>query len=210
LNAQSAQAAPESGNSGGVSFKYPKSLNANYITANQWPPVMSINSGNYACAVTASDSTQSDVITQSVVSGRIYCIDTKNEGAAGSTYSTYTYTTPKNGKLLAIKFILQYPECGNYSDSESSACTAERKSFNLDSIVDGIVQTANWDTSKDTSDALKLQKCMPLSDAASKATCDGIIGKITSFTTCVMDGLTITDTTPPQCVTSSGKAFKQS
>jgi hypothetical protein len=208
MGTEGSQTTTKPGSSGGVSFQYPESLQAKYISTNQWPPEMKLSAGNYSCAVSTGTGGRA-LVAQKVVNGRIYCIETKNGGAAGSTYSTYTYTTPKNGKLLTLTFILQYPQCANYTETESATCTAERDAFDLDSIIDGIVQTATWDTTSDTSDAIKLQKCLPSSDTASQTACNAILSKINSFTTCVMDGFTVTDTTPPQCDATNGKSFKQ-
>jgi hypothetical protein len=51
------------------------------------------------------------------------------------------YTTDKNGKLVKVSFTLQYPNCNNYDEGQSQACTNEREAFDIDSTVDRIVQS---------------------------------------------------------------------
>jgi hypothetical protein len=89
-----------------------------------------------------------EITTQVVVNSRTYCVDVKNEGAAGSVYSSYVYTTPKNGQLVSISFILRYTACYNYDAEQNQACTSEREAFNLDAIVDRIAQTVKWGLSQ--------------------------------------------------------------
>jgi hypothetical protein len=197
--------------SNGVEFQYPRNLSMEYIDTQTWPPTMKTATAQYSCDVTGEEETRNGkTVTQKVVNGRIYCITSENEGAAGTTYTTYTYATPKNGKMLSIDFVLKYPQCANYDEDRSAACTKERQDFDLDAIVDEIAQSAKWDTSGDNSDAVKLQECLPKSDNASKETCDEILGGINDFTECAMAGFTITAGNPNTCALPSGKSFKQS
>ncbi len=89
-------------------------------------------------------SSANEIIAQRAVDNRIYCVDAKNEGAAGSVYSSYVYTTSRNGKLVSISFILRYPNCGNYDNAKSQACASEREVFDLDSVVDRIARSVSW------------------------------------------------------------------
>ena len=133
-------------NDNGISFQYPEKLTTQYVFAQEWPPAVKIQSGIYSCTETPQEiSSMLEITTQRMVDNRIYCVDVKNEGAAGSVYSSYTYTTPKNGKLIEVSFVLRYPNCGNYDQAQSQACTSEREAFDLDATVDRIVQTVKWD-----------------------------------------------------------------
>lgn len=76
-----------------------------------------------------------------MVDDRAYCVNVKHEGAAGSVYSSYAYTTVKNNKLIKVSFTLQYPNCNNYDDKQNEACVSERQAFDVDSTVDRIVQS---------------------------------------------------------------------
>jgi hypothetical protein len=133
-------------NDEGVTFKYPKELLAKYVSVVEWPPVIRIETGTYSCQTTPQEiSSMSDITSERLVDNRTYCVNIKNEGAAGSVYSSYVYTTAKNGKLVKVSFTLQYPNCNNYDDGQSRACASEREAFDIDSTVDRIVQSINDD-----------------------------------------------------------------
>lgn len=129
-------------NNEGITFQYPKELLAKYVSVVEWPPVIKIETGTYYCKTTPQEvSSMSEIISQRLVDDRTYCVNIKNEGAAGSVYSSYTYTTAKNGKLVKVSFTLRYPNCNNYDETQSNACASEREAFDIDSTVDRIVQT---------------------------------------------------------------------
>ncbi|MFA7216423.1 MAG: hypothetical protein WC095_00345 [Candidatus Paceibacterota bacterium] len=127
-----------------IIFQYPKELLAKYVSVVEWPPVIKIEDGTYFCETTPLEvSSMSDITSQRMVDNRTYCVNIKNEGAAGSVYLSYTYTTVKNDKLVNVAFTLQYPNCNNYDDEQNKACTSERETFDIDSIIDRIVQSIN-------------------------------------------------------------------
>ena len=129
-------------NDNGITYQYPKELLAKYISVAEWPPVIKIETGNYSCKTTPQEvSSMSDITSQRLVDDRAYCVNVKHEGAAGSVYSSYTYTTAKNNKLITASFTLRYSNCSNYDSEQSKACTSEREAFDVDSTVDRIVQT---------------------------------------------------------------------
>jgi hypothetical protein len=146
----------------GISFQYPEKLTTQYISIQEWPPVVKIQSGTYSCTETPQEkSSLMEIVTQRVVDNRIYCVDVKNEGAAGSVYASYVYTTPKNGELIKISFVLRYSNCGNYDQAQNQACASEREAFDLDATVDRIVQTIKQDSSPaDNSLSSQLAKCL--------------------------------------------------
>jgi hypothetical protein len=129
-------------NDDGITFQYPKELLVKYISIVEWPPVVKIETGTYSCKTTPQEvSSMSDITSQRLVDNRTYCVNVKHEGAAGSVYSSYIYTTAKNDKLVKVSFTLQYPNCNNYDQEQSKACTNEREAFDIDSTVDRIVQS---------------------------------------------------------------------
>ncbi|MBN2198038.1 hypothetical protein JW698_02520 [Candidatus Wolfebacteria bacterium] len=133
-------------NSGGISFQYPEKLNTQYIFTYKWPPTIKIESGDFSCMETSQEeSGLSEIISQKIFNGRLYCVKTKNEGAAGNIYSSYTYTAPKNGQLVELNFILRYPSCANYEESQTQVCVEEREIFNLDAIIDELLKTLKWE-----------------------------------------------------------------
>jgi hypothetical protein len=131
-------------NNGGVTFKYPKELLAKYISVVEWPPTVKVESGSFSCVETPQEkSGVLEITSRRLVDNRVYCVNVKNEGAAGSVYSSYIYTTFWKGKLVSVSFVLRYPNCANYDDEQNQACANEREAFDLDATVDRIVQTVN-------------------------------------------------------------------
>jgi len=126
----------------GISFEYPTDLGTRYISVVDWPPIVTIESKVYSCEETPLEkSSMLEIISQQSLNGRTYCIDVRHEGAAGSVYSTYIYSTVRNDKLVSLNFTLRYNNCANYPEEQSQACTKERETFNLDETIDLIFQT---------------------------------------------------------------------
>ncbi len=135
---------------GGISFQYPERLTAKYIFIQEWPPVIEIGEGAYYCETTPLEtSSLSEMTLQRSVDDRTYCVNIENEGAAGSVYSSYTYTTAKDGGLVSIRFSLRYPDCNDYGLGQAEVCANEREAFDIDATVDRIIQTVNWVTNFD-------------------------------------------------------------
>jgi hypothetical protein len=198
-------------NDDGITYQYPKELLAKYISVAEWPPTIKVASGNFSCVETPQEkSSMLEITSQRLVDNRIYCVNVKNEGAAGSVYSSYVYTTPVRGKLVLVSFVLRYPNCTNYDEEQSLACTSEREAFDLDATVDRIVQTVRWDSASDENTlASQLSKCLVSSYSEDKEKCDELLKQITDFDSCVMAGFSIMKSNPPQCATPDGRTFIQ-
>lgn len=195
----------------GVSFRYPEKLTAGYISVAEWPPTVEIKSGDFSCAETPQEvSGMMEITSQRIVDSRIYCVNVKNEGAAGSVYSSYIYTTPVRGKLVFASFVLRYPNCANYDEERNRACASEREAFDLDATVDRIVQTVSWDSafSEDIL-ANQILKCSASSYSGDKEKCDELLKQIIDFDSCVMAGFPILKSNPAQCQTIDGRIFIQ-
>ena len=74
------------------------------------------------------------------IDGRIYCIESVSEGAAGTVYTQYTYSTIKNSSLIMVSCVIRYPQCINYSEPYRTECANERETFDLDKIIGYIVK----------------------------------------------------------------------
>lgn len=125
----------------GLEFQYPEKLTAKYVDIVEWPPKVEIEEGEFSCAETPLESSLPEFAARRMVDDREYCVIVENEGAAGSTYANYTYTTSREGKLISLNFVLRYPQCLNYNDPQKSECQAERETFDIDGVVDRIVAT---------------------------------------------------------------------
>ncbi len=119
----------------------PKALSTKYIKVQNetWPPeVRTINEG-FTCKDGTGIGYGTHTTTKKTFGSHEYCITTSSEGAAGSTYTNYTYRTPTSSGSKEISFTLRFIECMNYDEPEQKACKAERIEFNVDSLADKIL-----------------------------------------------------------------------
>ena len=117
-----------------VTFKYPAALSTTYLSLSQpqWPPSVSITKDAFSCTTA----------NQHTVGSRTYCVTRSDDGAAGSTYSTFTYKTSMNSSLVTMSFVIRYPECGNYGDGPKvQQCQTEENTFSVDQLADQMVST---------------------------------------------------------------------
>lgn len=122
-----------------ISWQYPATLSASYISLVEWPPRLDLSKEVFSCSETSDIQNPSKSVKQKVVNNHTYCVETSSEGAAGSVYTTYTYSLQQNDNLLRVKFPLRYPQCYNYDDPAKIACEDEHNNFALDELVDKIV-----------------------------------------------------------------------
>lgn len=116
------------------------SLNTTYIKSlSPWPPQVVVKEGVWKCQVGEGAVLGGGQSVEKVIGVSDYCITTTREGAAGSTYSTYEYTTTKSGQLATMNFVLQYPQCANYVSPQNSECKDEQDSFDLDTLVNAVI-----------------------------------------------------------------------
>jgi len=126
-------------------------LNTEYIGSQDWkviivneeekyPPKFKINEGQIDCKITSSESELLSEIAKRSIDGRIYCIESLSEGAAGTTYTQYIYSTIKSGSLITVSCVIRYPQCMNYSEPYKTECENEHETFDLDKIIGFIVK----------------------------------------------------------------------
>ena len=125
----------------GVTFKYP-GLATTYILPQQWPPQLTLTSDVFSCKEGGLGINGLPGMTiQKTIGDITYCIESVSEGAAGTFYTTYTYTFQKDSKLIKLGFVLAYQQCDNYDELDKTECVNERQTFDLDTLVDQIAQT---------------------------------------------------------------------
>lgn len=126
-------------------------LNTDYISSQDWkvkivneeekyPPKLKITEGQINCKKTSSESGLLTRTAKRRIDGRIYCIESTSEGAAGTIYTQYAYFTIKNGSLITLSCVIRYPQCINYSEPHRTECANERETFDLDKIMGYIVK----------------------------------------------------------------------
>jgi len=129
-----------------LSFHVIKDLsNYEFVRAVSWPPKVTLSDGEFSCGT--STTTVNASVSTETINGREYCLSVSSEGAAGSIYIDYNYSTKHNNQVLNIDFTIQYPQCLNYDSPEQEACQTEETYFknNVSNMVDYIVSSVNVD-----------------------------------------------------------------
>ncbi|MFA5247624.1 MAG: hypothetical protein WC415_00020 [Patescibacteria group bacterium] len=193
-------------NNEGITFKYPKELLTKYISVVDWPPQVKIENKKFVCNPSGNEIQQGGQTELRLVDNRSYCVTKTSEGAAGSVYTTYTYTFSKGNQTGVINFSLRLVQCKNYDDPQMSECENERSAFDTDGTIDRVAQSMK-DQSDQLSMAEGLKECLPKSDTASHEKCNELLKQITDYNSCVNAGFSIMKSNPPQCATPDGRTF---
>lgn len=127
--------------------KISTTLPAKYVGAQEgWPPVIKHIQGVYSCNVGTTNPDINEKTVQKTINSRKYCIKSSSEGAAGSSYLAYTYTTTSlNGNgLETTSFVLRFINCGGYGgpdDTQHKECKKTQTDFtsNLDNLIDSLM-----------------------------------------------------------------------
>jgi hypothetical protein len=125
-----------------LTFAYPNALTTTYIASNTWPPKVTVTQDAYSCTPSGTQIGPNGQTAEKTINGQVYCVTLASEGAAGSTYKTYTYVTMLGADNVNISFTLQFPQCANFTGAKVAACTKEETGFNVDNLVSTIIQSA--------------------------------------------------------------------
>jgi len=189
-----------------TTFQYPKEILAEYISEAQWPPKLIIEDKSFACNPSGNEIQRGGQTELRLVDNRSYCVTKESEGAAGSTYTSYTYEFPQDNQTGIITFTLRFVQCQNYDEPKALECESERSAFDMDGTVDRIAQSIKT-KSEQLSIAEKLKNCLPKSDTASHEKCNELLATIRNFDDCVKAGFSIMKLNPLQCATVDGRTF---
>lgn len=129
----------------GLAFKYPEQLTTEFTRAENWPPKVTVTTGTFSCLETLGTASLPSRTIKRLVDNRSYCVEALSEGAAGSVYTDYLYTTEKDNQLINVNFTLRAVQCSNYDDPQQTACEQERETFDLDAVIDRVVQSVKVD-----------------------------------------------------------------
>jgi predicted secreted protein len=138
-----------------VSFDIPNDLDAEYIYVMNckvdifyshvnFPSRFRVADGQVQCKKSTKDNELPIKILKKEIDNRKYCIKVTSEGASGSVYKSYTYATVKSYNLIVFNLTARFSACGNFNEPKRSQCKRERKEFDLDSVVDRVVQSINF------------------------------------------------------------------
>ena len=121
-----------------VSYRY-GDVKATFVTAYVWPPMITFVPGAFSCDERSAPNAPRTV--KRTIGNKQYCLTTQAEGAAGSTYTDYTYETAKDDKVVSVRFTLRTVQCDNYDDPQKTACKKEGASFNPDTLVQPVIES---------------------------------------------------------------------
>lgn len=123
-------------------FKYPRDFGTQYIHPVDWPPILNLENQTYQCLVAGDSKVLPAGMTKVVnINGHEYCLTLEEEGAAGSTYTNYAYAFSYQNKTLILTFTTRQPQCMNYDNPQQKECLKEENTFQINPIVDTMVQT---------------------------------------------------------------------
>jgi SanA protein len=125
-----------------ITFKYPEKLDTKYITLVDWPPTVNLVEGKVACLEAGEEEMRAGKTEEIKVEGNVYCLTKVIEGAAGSTYTQYSYAKElSGGDTVILTFSSRAPQCANYDEPKQSECEAEQKSFDMNQEINDIFAT---------------------------------------------------------------------
>jgi len=123
-----------------IVFEEIKPIDTKYISEQLWPPVITISEvSEFVCNETPKESSLSQRVYRENINGQEYCISASSEGAAGSVYTEYSYSTIKFNKLITLDFTLRFNQCYNYEEDKIPECVNEREVFNPSNLVNEII-----------------------------------------------------------------------
>ena len=112
-----------------------------------WPPTIQYSATLYSCNPPSHTNGMDKSSIERVINGRTYCIVTISEGAAGTIYKTYTYTTADTNRTdragtLTTTFTLGYQDSDCEIPNQQTACHTAQLNFdnNLDAIIDSLMR----------------------------------------------------------------------
>jgi hypothetical protein len=115
-------------------FSYPNPLPTTYVTAVDWPPQVTVTTEPFDCKATPN-ANGGTIVDRRTIHDREYCVTVSGEGAAGSTFTKYTYSAKEGDVVETVYFILRTPQCMNYDDPKQSDCNAEQAEFDVDALA---------------------------------------------------------------------------
>lgn len=126
----------DSNSSSTKTWQFPK-LTTNYISGADWPPQITIQKDQHKleCLETSPESSLPQIVSKKIINGRHFCMEAMTEGAAGSVFSKYKYSTSNFENIVDFNFTLRYVNCSNYDEPQASECAKERENFSPDDLI---------------------------------------------------------------------------
>lgn len=122
-------------------YEYPKSIGTQgYIDAAVWPPTLSLSAGTLSCEQGSGGITR----TMKTIGTASYCVEGRDDAAAGSRYTAYTYSVARDAGVISISFTIRRVQCMNYDEPRQGECQRAQAGFDADQLADGIARTARF------------------------------------------------------------------
>jgi hypothetical protein len=133
----------------GFEFKFPKSFGAEIWRAYKWPPLATVVPANENLIKQGCPDIQTSSPEQSqlILNGNNFTLYKESEGAAGSTFTTYCYTTKKDQNNYTIEFLIRYTSgcgenCGPYCGTPNeTACRNFDKVKEVEKPIEQMIST---------------------------------------------------------------------
>jgi hypothetical protein len=126
----------------GIVFSYPRELEGSYYFAAEWPPIVERVVNEYSCSNVEGTDGPVSFVEERSIDGKLYCISERSEGAAGSRYTTYEYSTDRGDAVMRTVFTIRFPQCLNYDNARQEECEAEQSSFDPDDLAKELIDSA--------------------------------------------------------------------
>ena len=113
-------------------------------TSDFWPPEIKLTNEKFECKEGGSAIKVNGITAKKEIAGRDYCVTTISEGAAGSTYSNYTYRTAVGSELATFSFMLRTVQCMNYDNPKQAECLTERQAYTPDFLASTLMKNMKF------------------------------------------------------------------
>lgn len=121
-----------------LNFVQDQNFDRDFVTPVDFPPIARIIPEAYSCTEAGDEHLRAGKTEIIKIDNDEYCLTKVSEGAAGSTYTQYSYLKDIGGQVVSLNFSFRFVQCMNYDDIEQNMCKQEQSEFNLDSFVHNI------------------------------------------------------------------------
>jgi len=127
-----------------LTFRYPPEIGTEYISTVDWPPKLELLQEPFTCTEAGAVIDRAGKTTKEEINGNTYCVTRSDEGAAGSVYSQYAFARELDGQVAIMTFSLRKVQCPNYDEPKKSECEEEQTDFDVNNLIDSIMQTIEF------------------------------------------------------------------
>lgn len=126
-------------------IEFSTALPTPYIRAQSlWPPKIEELPITYTCDIGMRGMGVQTVTEERFIGGNRYCLSLIREGAVGTIYKTYKYSTESNLGIKTTTFTLAYPNsdgCNGRGTVEENKCETAQLSFDVDMVINDMFNT---------------------------------------------------------------------